>query len=97
MFWLYGSGVSIFTIMFSIHFITAPIKAIGSIREIFQPYEHKEVSLLLPKLAFFAIQIGLLGVALYRFAMMGVIPTTPVDWSGIVARRVPIEHSQVFT
>ena len=31
MFWMYGSGVSIFTIMFTMHFITAPIKAISGI------------------------------------------------------------------
>ena len=62
-------------------------------REMFKPYEHKNVSLLIPKLIFFAIQIGMLGVALYRFAMMGVIPVTPADWAGLLAPRVPIEHS----
>ena len=91
MFWMYGGSISIFTIVYTMHFITAPIRAIGSISQTFKQFEHKDVNLLLPKLAFFAMQLVLLGIALYKFSAMGIIPVNPADWSGIITKRASME------
>ena len=96
MFWMSGSGISIFTIMITMQFISNPIKAMTSVNQTFTPYEHKDINLLLPKLAFVGINIGLLGMALYKFSIMGVIPVTPNDWAGIISTRSPIQSSQVI-
>ena len=93
---MYGSGVSIFTIMFTMHFITGPIKAISGINTAFSQFEHKDVNLLLPKLCYFGIQLALLGLALYKFSIMGVIPVTPADWAGVISKRVPSQHNQIL-
>jgi hypothetical protein len=37
----------------------------------------------------------ILGAALYKFSVMGIIPVAPYDWVGLISSRVPIEHSQV--
>ena len=89
MFYMYGSGVSLFSIMFTVHFITGPIKAIGGMNAQFEQFKHKDINLLLPKLLYFAIQLGLLGLALYKFSVMGVIPVTTNDWAGIISKRTP--------
>ncbi len=52
-------------------------------------FEHKDINLLLPKLTYIAINFVLLGIALYKFSVMGVIPVSPNDWSGIISTRVP--------
>ena len=90
MFYMYGSGVSLFSIMFTVHFITGPIRAMGSMNQQFEQFKHKDINLMLPKLLYFAIQLGLLCLALYKFSVMGVIPVTTNDWAGIVSRRTPL-------
>ena len=90
MFYMSGSAVSIFTIMITMQFIMNPIKAISGVNQTFQPYEHKDINLLLPKLAYIAINMVLMAMAIYKFSVLGVIPVTPADWSGIISTRVPI-------
>ena len=90
MFYMSGSAVSIFTIMITMQFIMNPIKAISGVNLTFQPYEHKDINLLLPKLAYIAINMVLMAMAIYKFSVLGVIPVTPADWSGIISTRVPI-------
>ena len=80
--------MSIFTLMITIQFLTSPIKAISGINDTFKPYEHKDVNLILPKLAYGGLNLGLFGFAVYKFAVMGCIPTTPHDWIGIISSRV---------
>ena len=95
MFWMYGSGVSLFSIMFTMHFIMGPIKAIGGMNEQFDQFKHKDINLTLPKLCYLGIQLGLFSLAVYKFSVMGVLPVTPNDWAGLITKRVPIEHNQV--
>ena len=83
-----GSTVSIFSIMITMQFFMGPIKAITGVQGAFAPYEHKDVNLMLPKLAFIGINLVLMGAALYKFSTLGVIPVTPNDWSGIISTRV---------
>ena len=96
MFWFSGSGVSIFTLMITMQFLTNPIKAISSIQTSFAPFEHKDINLLLPKLAYLGLNLMLFCFALYKFSVMGVIPVTTYDWQGIISTRVPKETNQVL-
>ena len=93
MFYMSGSQVSIFTIMITMQFIMNPIKAISGVNDTFKPYEHKDINLILPKLAYIAINFVLFAMAIYKFSVLGVIPVTPADWSGIISTRVPIQHN----
>ena len=93
MFYMYGSGVSLFSIMFTVHFITGPIRAIGSMNQAFEQFKHKDINLMLPKLLYFSIQFGLLGLAIYKFSVMGVIPVTTNDWAAIITKRVSSQYN----
>ena len=70
--------------------------AISNINETFKPYEHKEVNLMLPKLAYLGLNLGLFAFAVYKLATMGCIPVNPFDWQGIITTRVPIESNQIL-
>ena len=96
MFWMSGNSVSIFTIMITVQFLTSPLMAISSVNQTFSPYEHKDINLMLPKLMFIGINLGLFCLALYKFSVIGVIPVNPYDWLGIISKRVPIEKNTVF-
>ena len=54
--------------------------AVSNINETFKPYEHKEINLMLPKLAYLGLNLGLFGFAVYKLATMGCIPVNPFDW-----------------
>ena len=95
MFYMYGSGVSLFSIMFTVHFITGPIKAIGAMNQSFEQFKHKDINLLLPKLLYFGVQFALLCLAIYKFSVMGVIPVTTNDWAAIISKRTSLQHNQV--
>ena len=96
MFWMSGSSVSIFTIMITVQFLTSPLIAISSVNQSFAQFEHKDINLMLPKLAFIGLNLVLFGIAVYKFSVMGVIPVTPYDWIGIIDPSVPRESNQVL-
>ena len=83
--------------MITMQMIVSPIKAISGVQGSFTQFEHAEINLLLPKLTYIGINLVILGIALYKFSIMGVIPVTPLDWAGIISTRTPLEHSQVLT
>lgn len=95
MFWMTGTSMSIWTIMITIAFVMSPVKAIFGVNQAFIPFEHKGVNLLLPKLIYLLLNFVILGAALYKFSIMGIIPVAPYDWVGLISSKVPIEHSQV--
>ena len=96
MFWMSGSGVSIFTIMITVQFLTSPIMAISGVNQAFLQFEHKDINLLLPKLAFVGLNLLLFALAVYKFTVMGVIPVTPYDWIGIISTSAPVEFNRVL-
>ena len=74
--------------MITMQFFTNPMKAIAGIQSTFFPYEHKDINLLLPKLAYIGINLALMCMAVYKFSSLGIIPVTPNDWSAIISTRV---------
>ena len=82
-FYMMGNGISIYTIMFSLQFAIGPFKQLFSVNEVFSQFEHKDLNLLMPKLMFIAANALCIGVGLYKFSSMGIIPVQPADWAGL--------------
>ena len=93
MFWMTGSHLSVYTIMFTVQFATTPFKAIFNANQAFEPYEHKGLKLVLPKLLYIACNMVTIGLAAYKFSNMGIIPVLPSDWAGLFSPRVVMENS----
>ena len=90
-----GNAMSIWTIMITVAFVFNPIKSIFAVNQAFTQFEHKNLNLLLPKLTYMFFNCVILGAALYKFSVMGIIPVAPYDWVGLINSKTPIEHSQV--
>ena len=67
-FWMTGSSLSIYTIMFTMQFAMTPFKAIFNVSTAFEPYEHKGVNSTLPKIVYIACNMVTIGLALYNFS-----------------------------
>ena len=68
MFYMMGSGISIYTIMFCVQMAKGPFIAIAELQSKFEQFEHKEINLTMPKLAYFGLNLGACFFALYKFA-----------------------------
>ncbi|GAM27545.1 hypothetical protein SAMD00019534_107210 [Acytostelium subglobosum LB1] len=78
--WMIGSAISIFTMPPVIYMVIGPIKAILQTNAVFSRFEVLKREVLLMKLTYIAIQLGLLSVALYKCSSMGLLPITQSDW-----------------
>jgi ER membrane protein complex subunit 4 len=96
MMWMTGSSLSIYTIMFTVQMVSGPFRAIFNVNQSFEQFEHKGLSLMLPKLLFIACNCASVCLALYKFSNMGIIPVLPADWAGLFHDKVTIEVSQVI-
>ena len=73
-FWMTGSGLSIYTIMFTMQFAMSPFKAVFNVQTAFEPFQDKGINLTLPKLLYVASNTVLIALAAYKFSNMGIIP-----------------------
>ena len=73
-FWMTGTSLSIYTIMFTVSLSTAPFSALLSVNQTFEQFEHKNLNLLMPKLVYIALNCVTIFLALYKFSNMGIIP-----------------------
>lgn len=73
-FWMSGSSLSIYTIMFSLQMATQPFTQLFNVEAAFAPFEHKQINLLLPKLLYCACASAGIFMGFYKFASMGIIP-----------------------
>lgn len=96
MMWMTGSSLSIYTIMFTMQMATTPFRAITNINQAFEQFEEKGISLMLPKLLYFGMNMISVGLAFYKFSNMGIVPVQPSDWAGLYSPRVPLENSQLI-
>ena len=46
-----------------------------------------------PRLLFVAVNLAGIAVALYKLAMMGLLPVTSADWLSYLPLKAPIEYS----
>ena len=76
-FWMTGSSLSIYTIMFTMQFAMTPFKSIFNIQTAFEPFEHKGLNTTLPKLVYIAANMVTIGLATYKFSNVGIVPVQP--------------------
>ena len=95
MFWMTGNSLSIFTIMFTVSYAMKPFSAIFAVNTAFEPFEKKDLSLTLHKLAYIACNCATIAMAGYKFGNMGILPVLPADWAGLFNPRMPIESNVV--
>ena len=91
-----GSSLSIYTIMFTMSFAMKPFSAIFNVNEAFAQFEHKNVNLNVPKWIYICANSQIIALALYKFAMMGIVPVTPTDWAGLLSPKTPLESSVIL-
>eukprot|EP01111_Echinosteliopsis_oligospora_P009679 TRINITY_DN2875_c0_g1_i1.p1 TRINITY_DN2875_c0_g1~~TRINITY_DN2875_c0_g1_i1.p1 ORF type:complete len:173 (+),score=45.52 TRINITY_DN2875_c0_g1_i1:24-521(+) len=93
MLWMAGSGVNIFTIMMVGYAMINPLKAIFSTNTAFKQFEDAKRSLFTVKAIFVMMNLLTLGVAVYKCATLGFLPTTPSDWISFLPVKQPKEFS----
>ena len=95
-FWMTGSSLSIYTIMFTVQMVSGPFSAIFNVNKAFEPFEFKGLNLTMPKLVYLGCNFVSIALSLYKFSSMGIIPVQPADWAGLFHDKVTIEVSQVI-
>jgi hypothetical protein len=80
MMWMAGSGVQIFSIMITFTSILNPVRAIVASKATFARFADPGVDTRLPRLAFIALHVAALLVALNKLGKMGLLPTHVSDW-----------------
>lgn len=95
-FWMTGSSLSIYTIMFTVQMVSSPFSAVFNVNKVFEPFEFKGLNLMMPKLIYLGCNCVSIGLALYKFSNMGIIPVQPADWAGLFHDKVTVEVSQVI-
>ena len=94
-FWMTGSSLSIYTIMFTVSFAMKPFTAIAGVNTAFESYENKGISLIMPKLIYIGANLIAVGMAAYKFSNMGIIPVLPADWAGLLSAKTSIQTNFV--
>jgi hypothetical protein len=80
MMWMSGSGVQIFSMMITFTSILNPVRAIMASNAAFARFAEPGVDTRLPRLAFIALHVAALLVALNKLEKMGLLPTHVSDW-----------------
>jgi len=62
---------------------------------VFAPVSIPGVDLLLPKLTYIAINLVGVGIIMYKFQSMGLLPITSADWVSLLPERHPAEFSSL--
>jgi hypothetical protein len=93
MMYMSGNGVQIFSVMMVGGGVWNPVKAIMRSGKTFERFADANTDVTGPRLAFCAIQVAGLAMALYKLNAMGLLPTHASDWvSGMKPPRA-LEHA----
>ena len=79
--------------MITISFLISPLKQLFSVGQAFIQFEGK-VPLFLQKALFTCLHLFLLGVAFYKFSVMGIVPDKAIDWASLI--ETPKYHNFAF-
>ena len=82
--------------MFTVSYAMKPFTAIFAVNTAFEPFEKKEMSLVLHKIVYCACNCATIAMAGYKFGNMGILPVLPADWAGLFSSRMPIETNVVL-
>ncbi|TMW65094.1 hypothetical protein Poli38472_009261 [Pythium oligandrum] len=93
MMWMSGSQINIFSIMITGMIVMNTIKSIFGMQAAFTSVAGSNVDLTQPKLVYLLGNIVNAGMALYKCANMGLLPTTSADWTWLLPIRQAVESS----
>lgn len=93
MMWMAGSTVHLFSIGITFSALWQPVSALQSIGKVFEPFQDANTSLLLPKVAFTALNLAAMGLGLWKLNTLGLLPTHASDWLSNLAPPQSVEFS----
>ena len=93
MLFLSGSGLNIFSIMFTCMAMWTPLKTFYNFRSAFAPYEEEGISLFVPKVKYLGLNMVTLLAGVYKFSVMGLLPVNAEDWISFVEVSAPVEEA----
>lgn len=83
MLWMAGSALSLMGLLLTLMLLANPVRALAGIGTTFAPYDALlagQRTLRNAKLVYTGLQVALLGVAVYKTAVLGILPFAPADW-----------------
>ncbi|XP_004344430.1 ER membrane DUF1077 domain-containing protein [Capsaspora owczarzaki ATCC 30864] len=94
MMWMAGNSIHIFSIMITVMMLITPVKAIFSTGTTFAKLtEDGKSQLLQQKLVFILANCLSIGMAMYKFSVLGLLPTSPSDWLSFLDPKQILEVS----
>lgn len=84
MFWMMGSSVHIFTLVFMFSILYNSVKTIGGTDEVFKKYEAVKDAVTFYKLIYIALNGVVLAFGLYKLYGMGLLPLHAADYVALV-------------
>ncbi|KAJ0398979.1 hypothetical protein ATCC90586_008798 [Pythium insidiosum] len=95
MMWMSGSQINIFSIMITAMIVMNTIKSIFAMPTAFASVNDGVIDLTQAKLIYVLGNLVNAGMALYKCANMGLLPTTSADWTWLLPIRQALEASAV--
>ncbi|KAJ7298742.1 hypothetical protein O6H91_10G103300 [Diphasiastrum complanatum] len=93
MMWMAGSTVHLFSIGITISALWQPISALQGVSKVFEPYQDGRTDILLPKLAYIAMNVAGLLLGLWKLNTLGLLPTHASDWVSSLPPPQMVEFS----
>lgn len=93
MLWMSGSTVHIFSMMFTMMAMRTPVMAIVNTNKAFKSIDDGTVNILKWKLAYVAVNMIGLAMALYKCNSLGLLPLSSSDWVHLLPIKTPEEWS----
>lgn len=93
MLWMSGSSINIFSIMMVGMALWTPLRSMLTFTSAFAPFASEKESLLAPMLLYLALNSVILLAGLYKFSVLGLIPTNAEDWINLAAQAQSAEQA----
>lgn len=93
MLWMSGSSINIFSIMMVGMALWTPLRSMFTFSSAFAPFASEKESLFAPKLLYLVLNGVIMLAGLYKFSVLGLIPTNAEDWINLAAQGRSAEHA----
>ncbi|EDR22119.1 hypothetical protein, conserved [Entamoeba dispar SAW760] len=87
--WLTGSSVSYINLMFTATLISNFVNSVSNVNEVFKKYTTIDKNtILILKVVYLIACCGILGIAVYKFSKMGILPNRDSDFLPSLSQRM---------
>ncbi|GAT91930.1 hypothetical protein conserved [Entamoeba histolytica] len=91
--WLTGSSVSYINLMFTATLINNFVNSLSNVNEVFKKYTSIDKStILILKVVYLIACCGILGIAVYKFSKMGILPNRDSDFLPSLSQRMIVQE-----